>query len=335
MQKFKLTIGIDVSKLTLDVCIIQHPESKQHQFLKVSNNPKGLLQLLKHIKKYKLEHEHIVFCFETTGVYAMPLCYTLQKHGFFYCMIPAIEIKRSKGLVRGKNDKSDSLDIAEYAITHVHQLKFTTLPEEDIQTLKVLLAEREKLVKAILLFGSTKENDGFLGKNINACVSKHNKKTIQLLRKQLTEIEKLIDEIIKNNDVIKDQYKLIQSVPGVGKQTAIQLIVITRCFTAFSSWRKLACYAGIAPFEYSSGTSIRGKTKVSPLANKKLKATLNLAALSAKKYDTQLKEYYERKIKEGKNGMLVMNAIRCKIISRVFATIKRNTPYVDFLKYSS
>ncbi len=124
-------------------------------------------------------------------------------------------------------------------------------------------------------------------------------------------------------------------MPGVGPQTAINLIVTTRCFSTFENWRQLACYAGVAPFEYRSGTSIRGKTKVNHIANKKLKSLLNMAALSAKRHDKQLKEYYERKIQEGKNGMSVMNALRCKIISRVFATIKRETPYVDFLKYSA
>ena len=134
---------------------------------------------------------------------------------------------------------------------------------------------------------------------------------------------------------INQQFELAKSVPGVGPQTAINLIVTTRCFSTFDDWRKLACYAGIAPFEYSSGTSIRGKTKVSSMGNKKLKSLLNMAALSAKKYDKQLHDYYEKKTKEGKNGMSVMNALRCKIVARVFATIKRETPYVDFLKYSA
>jgi transposase len=156
---------------------------------------------------------------------------------------------------------------------------------------------------------------------------------LTFLKRQLIELEKTIQSIINSNEKIKAQFELAQSVPGVGAQTAINLIVTTRCFSAFKNWRKLACYAGIAPFEYSSGTSIRGKTKVSPMGNKKLKSLLNMAAITAIKRDKQLKDYFERKKEEGKSGMLIMNAIRCKIISRVFATINREKPYVDVLKY--
>lgn len=250
-------------------------------------------------------------------------------------MVPAIEIKRAKGLVRGKSDKADSYDIAQYAITHEHKLIYTQLPEEDLMKLKLLLTEREKCIKALSMFDTTKENKDFLPDAITKQVMKVNSQTIKALKKQLAVLEKNIQEVIKANETIKKQFDLARSVPGVGPQTAIQLIVTTRCFTAFEQWRQLACYAGVAPFEYSSGTSIRGKTKVNHMANKKLKSLLNMAALAAKKYDPQLKEYYERKTQDGKNGMLVMNALRCKIISRVFATVKRETPFVNCQKYSA
>ncbi len=335
MKNFKLVIGIDISKNKLDLCIIKNANDKQHEFLQVSNCKKGIEKIFKSLKKYKVQDSDLLICFENTGVYGMHLCYTLQSKQVSYSMVPAIEIKRAKGLTRGKSDKADSKDIALYAITHEHKLIFMQLPEADLMKLKLLLTEREKLIKAILLFDTTKENKEFMAKEIAKEVLNHNNKTIALLKKQLLELEKVIRKVIVGNEKIKNQYTLIQTVPGVGPQTAINLIVSTRCFTAFDNWRQLACYAGVAPFEYTSGTSIRGKTKVNHMANKKLKSLLNMAALSAKRHDRQLKDYYERKTKEGKNGMLVMNALRCKILSRVFATIKRNTPYVDFLKFAA
>lgn len=335
MKKFKIIIGIDISKNKLDACIIKDPDSKTHQFLQVSNCKKGIEEIFKALKKHSVDLSEYLFCFENTGVYGMPLCYFLQSKNISYAMVPAIEIKRAKGLTRGKTDKADSKDIAYYAITHGHKLVLTSLPEASLLKLKLFLTEREKLMKSIAVFDTTKENVGFLPTEVIKEVISNNKKTIALLKRQLTEIEKQIKQIINSNSQIKNQYDLAISVPGVGPQTALYLIVTTRCFTAFDSWRKLACYAGVAPFEYSSGTSIRGKTKVNHLANKKLKSLLNMAALSAKKHDPQLKQYYERKTSEGKNGMLVMNALRCKIISRVFATIKRDTPFVDFYKFAS
>lgn len=335
MKKFKIIIGIDISKNKLDACIITDPSQKKHLYLQVTNCKKGIEKLFKSLQKTQIDSSEMLFCFETTGVYGMHLCYFLQTNNVTYSMVPAIEIKRAKGLTRGKSDKADSLDIAFYAITHQHKINFTKLPHENLIKLRLMLTEREKLIKSILILDTTMENKDFLPKEITKEVTKNNRQTIRLLKKQVIEIEKMIQEIIKSDQTIQNQYNLITSVPGVGPQTAINLIVITRCFTAFDNWRQLACYAGVAPFEYSSGTSIKGKTKVNNLANKKLKSLLNMAALSAKKNDKQLKEYYEKKTKEGKNGMLVMNAIRCKILSRIFATINRNSPFVDFLKFAA
>ena len=89
-------------------------------------------------------------------------------------------------------------------------------------------------------------------------------------------------------------------------------ITVTNAFIFFKDWRKLACYCGVAPFRHQSGSSIKGKTKVSHIANKKMKSLLNMAALSAKKCDTEIKAYYERKVAEGKNKMSVINAAKCK-----------------------
>ena len=156
--------------------------------------------------------------------------------------------------------------------------------------------------------------------------------TLELLQKQLEKIEKLIQALISNNDLLNQQNKLLLSVPGIGTQTAANMIASTNAFTSFSNWRKYACHCGVAPFEYSSGSSVKGRTKVNHMANKKLKSLLNMAALSAKKYDTEISHYFERKVKEGKNKMLVLNAIRCKVISRAFAVINRNSPFVNTLK---
>ena len=124
-------------------------------------------------------------------------------------------------------------------------------------------------------------------------------------------------------------------VPGVGEQTAIYLIIATKGFKAFNSSRKFACYAGVAPFEYTSGSSVRGRTKVNHMADKKMKSLLQMCALTAIKYDPQLKEYYNNKKEEGKNGMLVLNNIRCKIISRVFSVVNRKTPFINTYKFAS
>ena len=162
-----------------------------------------------------------------------------------------------------------------------------------------------------------------------------NKKTIEFLKLSLGKIEKRMKEIISNQAKLKQQFELMKSVPGVGEKTAIYFLIATKGFKSFTCARKLACYAGVAPFEYSSGSSIRGGTKVNHMADKKMKSLLQMCALSAVRFDKQLKEYYQKKQNEGKNKMLVLNNVRNKIISRIFAVINRNSPFIDTYKFAS
>lgn len=324
MKKYKIIIGIDVSKSKLDVCFLSDP--CQPSFLIVSNDQKGIRKVLRSIKNAKVDIMDTLFCFENTGIYCFSLACSLDKLGADYWEVPAIEIKRAKGLTRGK---TDAKDIAFYTHTHMHKLRLSKLPEKDLLILKLLLAERGKLLKSIHIFEMTHEIKGFIDNEMTREVFKINRKTLRGLRKHLLEVEQKMQAILIDNQEFSRQKELIQSVPGVGPQTAIYLIVITRGFQSFSNWRKMACYAGIAPFQYQSGSSIKGRTKVNHLADKKLKALLTMCALNAKKHDKEIAQYYKRKIEEGKNPMLVMNSIRCKVLSRVFATVKRGQPYVD------
>ena len=331
-KNYGIFVGIDVSKSKLDYCIIDQ-SIMQYDFGCIANTAKGISAFLASLKKkFKCKNEDILFCLENTGVYSMPVCYWLQSKQFDYWVVPALEIKRSKGIVRGKTDKTDSRDIALYGLSHLHELKLSRLPEKDFVELRLLLTEREKVVKTISVFNMTKESRSFLPEEILKVTLQHNKRMMAFLKKQLLLIDKSIEKLIQSNLLFKQQDELLQSIPGVGKQTSVLLITYTQAFTLFDNHRQFACYAGVAPFEYSSGSSVRGRTKVSNLANKKLKTVLNMAALTAKKFDTQLKTYYERKVASGKNKMLVLNAVRCKIISRAFAVINRNSKFIDTLK---
>lgn len=328
-----LTIGVDVSKAKLDAVIMENAKPGNMIHMVVANTPKGISSVLFRISDLGIEKEQVLFCFEQTGVYSAPLCLFLEGQGIDFWMVPAIEIKKSKGISRGKNDKTDAKDIATYAITQIRKLKLTTVPEAVITELRSLLSEREKIVKAIALFKSTKEAKGFLPNAVITSTLKINNKTLMMLGKRLKEIDTAMRDLVRDHPLCNRQYELIVSVPGVGAQTGFYLIAFTRCFTAFSSWRRLACFSGIAPFPYESGT-IKRRTKVSPMGNRKLKALLTMAALSAKTWDKEIKGYYERKRKEGKHPLSIINAIKCKIIARVFAVINRDSPFVNTQKFA-
>src|SRR5699024_1377439 len=147
--------------------------------------------------------------------------------------------------------------------------------------------------------------------------------------------EKAIQGIIESNREINDLYDLVTSVTGVGKVTTWYLLAFTTGFTKFDTWRQFASYSGIAPFQKSSGTSIRGKTKVSNLANKKIKSLLELCAKNAIQHSPEMRKYYHRRVESGKNKMSTINIIRNKLVARIFAVVKRGTPYVEIAKYAA
>ena len=125
--------------------------------------------------------------------------------------------------------------------------------------------------------------------------------------------------------------------------TGVAFLIYTQDFTgrrcaAFDNGRQFACYAGVAPFEYSSGSSIRGQTKISPLANRKMKALLSNCASAAVQHDPQLKLYYQRKVKQGHRGAeklsyLFLMQLEPKLVNRVFATVNRGKEYVVIPAY--
>jgi len=269
MKKYLVTVGIDVSKLKLDVRFVVEPANTEHPHIIVANNEKGIKTILTFLKKQKIQPADALFCFENTGLYSMPLAIFLSKHQLDYWDIAAVEIKRSKGIARGKSDKTDAKDIAYYAITHSHKLKLCKIPEQDILKLQLLYSERDKLLKAIHIMQTSAEANEFLPKEIVRTIMAVNNRTLTQLKTSLKQIDNRIISIVNDNKTISACFQLATSVPGIGKQSAVYLIIKTRCFTRFDNWRKLACYAGIAPFEYFSGSSIRGKTKVSHLADKK------------------------------------------------------------------
>lgn len=335
MKKYLFHVGIDISKLKLDVVVISTESTNSVDHFIVDNTLKGVKNIITLLLKRKIDLTTTLFCCENTGVYTFPLSAYLSEKKLDYCIVPAIEIKRSKGIARGKNDKTDAKDIALYSIRNIDKLQLSTIAEKEIQQLRLLYTEREKIMKSLLLFEASKENEAFTTKEIYKTVALVNSKTIKALKSSLKIVEAKMKDIIKNHAELNQQLELIKSVPGVGQQTAIYLIVATKGFKAFNSSRKFACYAGVAPFEYSSGSSVRGRTKVSNMADKKMKSLLQMCALSAIKYDPQLKEYYNNKKVQGKNSMLVLNNIRCKIISRVFSVVNRQTPFINTYKFAS
>ena len=324
-MQIKKFIGIDVSKKTLDITIVDS-QGKQIYYERIANDSKSIkICFMSFMKNLNLNYNESVFCMEYTGIYNLPLVKWLKKQSALIWMESGTQISKSQGLVRGKNDKVDSSRIALYAFSNRHNIKLWKAPREIIEKLSVLLSLRNRFIKAKKQLSVTiEEQKLYLDKNTIKTLKKLNADPVNELMKSIQKVEKEIMELIKTDERIFRIYKIATSIDGIGMITAVNLITTTNEFLSITEAKKYACYSGVAPFEHSSGSSVRGKTKVSHMANKKTKTLLHLAALSAIQVKGEIKEYYKRKVEQGKNKMSVLNAVRNKIIQRVFACVKQD-----------
>jgi transposase len=326
MEK-KVIIGIDVSKSWLDAHVLLMG-SQEGYALRIHNTVAGFTKLIKFVSgQTEVNREGWLFCMEHTGVYSYGLNSFLQERSIAQTMVNALAIKRSMGIIRGKNDKADARVIAQYAMRFQDSLAEFHLPTESLQMLKIQLSQRERMVDMKRQVDLAMESMEALPQGFTKAARSQNQKLVRQLQANIAQMDLIIRNTIKSDTGLKEQSARIESVPGIGPQTSAHILVTTQGMKLFSDSRKYACYCGVAPFEYSSGSRYRGKTKVHYLANHKMKSLLHMAALNASVYDPEIRLYYERKKAEGKNPMSILNAIRFKLIDRVFAVVKRNELY--------
>jgi transposase len=222
-----------------------------------------------------------------------------------------------------------------YAFTNRHQAKTWSAPRVILQKLAALLSQRNRLIKAKKqLKTAFKEQKLFLEKTITKSLEKYIEKPVKALDEQIDIIEKEIIDIIKKDKRLSRLYRIMLSIDGVGFVTAAYIMVTTNEFINISEAKKYACYAGVVPFEHSSGSSYRGKARVSSRANKTIKTLLHMSALAAIRVEGELQDYFKRKIEEGKNKMSILNAIRNKLILRIFSCVRRDQEYEKNFNYS-
>jgi len=330
LKSKKYYLGIDISKDTLDLSLIHKSSYGTFKDKKVANNFNGFESLYSWLLNEKVDLKECLTCMEHTGTYGLLLFAWLSQKDMDYCVESGLKIKRSMGMARGKNDRIDARRIADYAYTHIEKLKLFELPSTLMIKIKQSLAYREQMVKIrTSLKNSLKSHKEYQKVSGLIKISNQISQQIREKEKQIKEIEKQLIGLINTDEKVKKNFEMSQSVKGIGFVIGAFMLVTTNNFTSFENGRKYACYAGIAPFEFTSGTSIKGKTKVSNLGNKKIKSLLSNGSNSACRHDPELKAYYKRKLKEGKDHKLIINAISCKLVNRVFAVIKRQTPYIS------
>jgi transposase len=327
MKKARIFIGIDVSKLTLDVCF-------NNETRVIRNTKIAITRFLNQIVKNN-EYSELHVCIENTGKYSWKLMGIIPAYNITFYVVNPLHLKRSLGLIRGKNDKIDAERITGFIKKNYEETPSYIVERKCVKQLKTLISERKyKVSKCKELKTKNKDIKEVLDPNLRREITEDNDTLIELLTKQIKRIELQIQEIIKQDEELNKTFKILRSIPGVGLILSVYFIVKTNEFKSINSPRKLACFCGVAPFENRSGTSVFGKTRVSILADKTLKKTLHMGAMRSIQLDNDLKKYYDRKVKEGKNKMSIINAVRNKIIHIAFALIKNQDLYKNRLATS-
>jgi transposase len=324
-MKISNILGIDVSKSTLDCYLYL----QRQQMDAVPNSVQGYKQISKWLKQQcKGALAEVMVVMEHTGIYTYGLEQYLSKVGIAYVKRPALDIKRSLGMVRGKSDKADARFISKYGWMRKEELIPMKPVSDQLVELQQLMNYRDKLVADRASYQSrTNELKGQLGMKLSSVIQQSSQYVMEVLEIEIKELEQAIKRLLKKDKALQTNYELATSIVGIGFATAVHFIIATENFIRFPDARKLICYCGVAPFKHESGTSIRGKTRVSHLANKKLKCLLTMGAICAVQWDEDLKRKYEQKLAEGKPKMSVLNIIRAKLIERLFAVIKRQSKY--------
>lgn len=327
MKKVQHIIGADLAKKSIDLsCHLL----KSH--IQIENTQQGYKQLIEWLNKQKINLSTVMIVMEHTGLYSFGLEAFLHQQQIVFVKVNALAIKRSLGLVRGKTDQIDAARIAAYGYEKREQLIPDRLLDDSLKRLQMLYSTRERLVKHRAALICAIKEYRHIGIQEKDLILQSQLKIVKELDKQIEQLEKETESIIENQETLQQNFRLLTSIKGVGKVLALASIIKTNNFTRFDTARKFACFCGTAPFEHSSGTSIKGRTRVSHLADKKMKTLLDLSAKSAIQHDKELKEYYLKRIGMGKSKISTINIVRNKILYRMFAVIKRQTPFIqDYL----
>ena len=332
----KCFLGMDVSKSWVDITLMKVIDHQKQPATteRFDNSEAGMKALDKWLRKQQVPfNDNSLLVVENTGVYHRLIWEYCSSHGLPLHIGNATHIKYSFGIARGKNDKLDSQRLCSYACKNAEELKATPVLNPVLLQLKDLMTARSRLLSQL---NSIKQYLGELKlsnpKAVQQVLEQAHAAALEGIKTSLKIVARQIRQLIAQDAAIQHNYELLISVPGIGHLTAVYIICCTNNFICKITGKQLASYAGVAPFGNTSGTSVKGRDKVHKMANKDLKKLLSMGALSAIQHYEEFRTYYERKVKEGKHELAVLNAIKSKIALRAVAVINKQQPYVDNYK---
>lgn len=306
----KTWVGLDVSKLTLDACWFMEGKPL---FLKVANDEAGFKALLLSLPPLP----HVVM--EATGAYYLRLAHFLMTRGVALSVVNPISIKRfaQMKLARAKTDKYDAAIIAQFGASQTPAT--WQIPDAKILEMQQLGTLEEELIVQKGMLRNQKE-----AFSQNPFASKTALKSIDglvaRLDKEMAKVRARLDEITQEH--YSRAAEILCSIPGLGIKTAQALIVATRGFRELVNGRALCSYVGIAPRPYQSGTSVRGRGRISKMGSGSVRKKIYMCAISAIRTNVACKSFYERLRGKGKAAKVALIAVACKLLRQAAAMIK-------------
>lgn len=319
-MKTKVNVGIDISKSSFDVAIpLKEKEGYKH--LKFKNNADGFDKFLKLL-------DPVSNCImEASGVYYLQLAIYLNSKGMIVSVVNPLTIKRfsQMRLMRAKTDKKDAAMIAEYGKVE-NPIKWEPREEHMLQ-MQQLQALQENFIGQLTRLKNQQES--FINSGVN------NKIGTKIIEKEIehvsNQIKLLDDELVKiTKEFHQDLFERLQTIKGIGKRSAMMLILITDGFKRFENSKQLCAYVGLSPRIFESGTSVKGKVKICKMGMAKMRKLLYLCAMSARTSNKACKEMFERLTDRGKNGKLALIAVANKLLKQAFAIGTSQMIYQEF-----
>lgn len=325
----KQVVGIDVAQKELVVSLGRMYDDWSPEIYATKafpNNQKGFLSLVLWVKKFTNDFESVRYVMEATGVYHESLAYFLDEKGYAVSIVLPNKISNYLRTLEVKSvtDRSCSEAIARFGLER--KLDSWTKPKPAYKKLRQLTRERDQIVQARTVVKNqlhAEEAEAEPGKGTVVRLKKH----IVFLNKQEQEIKAEITTLVKLEQQIKEDVQRLTSLPGVGELTAVTVLAETNGFELIRNKRQLSSYAGLDIKEKQSGTSIKGKPKISKKGNKYLRKAMHLPALTAIRHDERFKAIYARLVAKHGVKMKAAVAVQRKLLELIYIIYKTNMPY--------
>ena len=311
-------LGIDISKGKFDVCLINADGKLRHQqFL---NTASGFDQLAAWLAKQKLDQVHA--CMEATGTYGEALAYHLHATGHRVSVLNPAAVKAfaASRLSRTKTDRVDAELIARFCLAQ--QPPAWTPPAPEVRELQALVRRSEALVE-MRTAESNRLEAASTAPAVKASIEHH----LAYLDTEIKRTEQLIRTHIDGDPKLRQQSALLDSIPGIAATTAAVILAEIVDVTQYKSARQVAAYAGLVPRERQSGSSVRGRTRLSKIGNARLRKALYFPAITALRCSAFFQAWAAGLRERGKCKMSVIGAAMRKLVHLAYGVLKTGKPF--------